>query len=223
MSQLFNFRGAATAGLFVYLTIYAGMLGYATVAFDEKPESMISQQQPPSVVVPVVAQAPALATAGEVDVIPAQVQPALEPMQQSPAGMAPVISAVTEPPANIGSVAVSPVVVQNSVPESMISGFVRPANDTDFTARLASAQAQQLQSMQQYAHYHAGNSRANGRGKGSMNGDGDFSFSMKFKSRAKMNADADMDSALQNAYYADQQLNYWQQYAAQPSYQYYYQ
>ncbi|MBL6999798.1 MAG: hypothetical protein ISR73_08085 [Gammaproteobacteria bacterium] len=223
MSQLFIFRGAATAGLIVYLTIYAGMLGYATVAFDKKPESMISKQQPSEDVASTVAQA---VKAGELEITAVQVQPVVEQMQQSPADMAPVISAVTEQPASIASVAVSPVVpeaAQNSVPESMDSESAQPAYDTDFTAQLASAQAYQLRSMHEYAQYHAGNSRAKGRSKGAINGDGDFSFSMKFKSRAKMNADAEMDSALQNAYYADQQQNYWQQHAAQPAYQYYYQ
>jgi len=90
-------------------------------------------------------------------------------------------------------------------------------------AQLASAHSQQMRTASDHTHHYNTNSRGNGRSRGAMNGDGDFSFSMKFKSRAQMNADSEVDGSLQNAYYADQYMNYWQQQSAQPVYRYYYQ
>jgi len=223
MSQLLNFRGASTAGLFIYLVIYAGMLGYATVAFDKTPELQTVQLSQPiensnanesSVIEEKTVSVVTLAKATGDESIPAS-----EAQQVTPELMQPVVTDIDVTTENMASVAKAGKLIPVQQ-ESVVAHSDLTVETDSLNAQLASVYAQQLRSAHDHGHYYNAASRANGRSRGAINGDGDFSFSMKFKSRAKMNADA--DSSLQNAYYANQYMNYWRQQGAQPVYQYYY-
>ena len=188
MPPYFKQFGSSTLGLLAVTAIFVGLIAYATVAFEKKPEAV-------SVASIKTDSDQRLSTTFT---------------EESIVEITALNESAITPEANTA------VVVENqglivSEDELAIRATIKSTKSTvEDRLHLEQSATEQLNAQwdNNYNQYYQANGRSFGQANNTATGRGEFNFSMKLTSRARMDADSEMNSRLQQAYNASQYAQY---------------